>query len=90
MAQDPLVLSDSSDDKQNDDGHSDDDSEDNNDDDSSFADAVAEQDNAGDNEDKEQGDQGVHLSRRKNKGINRLYDDYTLMMHGRCKARGGQ
>jgi len=59
VAQDPLVLSDSSDDKQNDDDHSDDDSEDDDDDDPSFADAVAEQDDSGDDKDKEQGDQGV-------------------------------
>jgi hypothetical protein len=90
VAQDPLVLSDSSDDEQNDDDHSDDDSEDDDDDDPSFADAVAEQDDSGDDEDKEQGDQGVRRSRHKNKGINRLYDNYTLMMHGRRKARGGQ
>ena len=85
-AQDPLVLSDSSDDEQNDDDHSDDDSKDDDDDEPSFADAVAEQDDSGDDEDKEQGDQGVRRSRHKNKGINCLYDDYTLMMHGRRKA----
>jgi hypothetical protein len=79
-----------SDDEQNDDDHSDDNSEDDDDYDPSFADAVAEQEDSGDDKDKEQGDQGVRRSRRKNKGTNRQYDDYTLMMHGRRKTRGGQ
>jgi hypothetical protein len=90
MAQDPLVLSDSSDDEQNDDEHDSDDDSDDDDDDPSFADAVAEQDDSGDDEDKEQEDQGVRRSRRKNKGTNRQYNDYTLMMRGRREARGGQ
>ena len=63
-AQDPLVLSDSSDDEQNDDDHSDDDSKDDDDDEPSFADAVAEQDDSGDDEDKEQGDQHQKLIAR--------------------------
>ncbi len=55
VAQDPLVLSDSSNDEPNDDEHdSVDDSDDDDDDDPSFADAVAEQDDSGDDEDKEQ------------------------------------
>jgi len=62
VAQDPLVLSDSSDDEPNDDDHTDDDSEDDNDDDPSFADAVAEQDDSGDDEDKKQEDQGVRVA----------------------------
>ena len=53
VAQDPLVLSDLSDDEPNDDD-SDDDSDDDNDDDPSFANEVAEQDDSGDEEDKEQ------------------------------------
>jgi hypothetical protein len=89
VTQDPLVLSDSSDDEPNDD-NSDDNSDDDDDDDPSFADAVAEQDDSGDDEDKEQEDQGVRRSRRKNKGINRQYDNYTLMMHGRREARGAR
>ena len=59
VAQDPLILSDSSDNEQNNDDHSDNDSEDDDDDDPSFADTVAEQDDSGDDEDKEKGDQGV-------------------------------
>ena len=51
---------------------------------------MAKQDDSGDDEDKEQGDQGVRRSKRKNKGTNCQYDDYTLMMHGRRKARGSQ
>ena len=91
VAQDPLVLSDSSDNEPNDDDHSDNDSDDDDDDDDpSFANAVAKQDDSGDDEDKEQEDQGVRRSRRKNKGTNCQYVDYTLMMHGRRKARGGR
>ena len=91
VAQDPLVLSDSSDNEPNDDDHSDNDSDDDDDDDDpSFANAVAKQDDSGDDEDKEQEDQGVRRSRRKNKGTNRQYDDYTLIMRGRREARGGQ
>ncbi len=92
VAQDPLVLSDLSDDEPNDDEHDseDNDSNDDDDDDPSFADAVAEHDDSGDDEDKEQEDQGVRRSRRKNKGTNRQYDNYTLMMRCRREARGGQ
>jgi hypothetical protein len=91
VAQDPLILSDSSDDEPNDDEHdSVGDSDNDDDDDPSFADAVAEQDDSGDDKDKEQKDQGVRRSKCKNKGTNHQYDNYTLMMRGRREARGGQ
>ena len=96
MEQDPLILSDLSDDKPHDNNHnSDKDSNDNsdnggNDEDPFLANAVAKQVNSGDDEDEEQENQGVRQLRHKNKGTNRQYDDYTLMMHGRRKARGGQ
>ena len=86
-AQDPLVLSDLSGDEPNDDEHdSVDNSDDDDDDDPSFADAVAKQDDSGDDE-----DQGVlRRSNRKNRGTNRKYNNYNLMMRGRREARGGQ
>ncbi len=87
MAQEPLVLPDSSEDKPDDNS---DKGKDNDDDSLSIGNNRIEQAESGDDEDKEQENQGVRRSRRRNKGVNRQYNDYTLMMHGRRTAQGGQ
>jgi hypothetical protein len=87
MAQESLVLPDSSEDKP--DNNSNDGKDDNNDT-PSIGNAVIKQTESGDDEDKEQKNQGVRQSRHRNKGVNHQYNDYTLMMHRRSAARGGQ
>jgi hypothetical protein len=90
MAQDPLVLPDLSEDKSdNNSNNSNDGKEDDNY--APFIDnAVVKQAESGDNEDEEQENQGVCRSRRRNKGVNCQYKNYTLMMLGRRVVQGGQ
>ncbi len=87
MAQEPLVLPDSSEDKPDNNSN---DGKDDDDDTPSIGDAAIKQAESGDEEDKEQENQGVRRSRCRNKGVNCQYNNYILMMHGRHAERGGQ
>jgi hypothetical protein len=84
MAQDLLVLPDSSEDESDNASDDSNDGKDDDDDAPFIGDAVVKQAESGDDEDEEQENQGVRRSRCRNKGVNRQYNDYTLMMLGRC------
>jgi hypothetical protein len=90
MAQDLLVLPDSSEDESDNASDDSNDGKDDDDDAPFIGDAVVKQAESGDDEDEEQENQGVRQSRRRNKGANHQYDNCTLMMLGRHAAQGGQ
>ena len=94
----PLILHDSSDEEQAEGDKDDKDKEDNDDDKDDNDKAMV--DHAADNTDEsvaeakdqteEQQESGVCRSRHNNRGTNKKYADYTLMMNARKQARGGQ